>query len=50
MKIWWGFRFGMEGLMFFGTTWYFLSPGGYIYNYRGRYPFHKQKRERSKID
>ena len=47
MRIWWGFRFGMEFFLFFGASFYFLGGGGYLYNYRKRYVWHKQKRERS---
>lgn len=47
MRIWWGFRFGMEFIVFFGTSFYFFGPGGYLFNYRGRYVWHKQRRERS---
>ena len=49
MKIWWGFRFAMEGFLLFGTVFFFMSPGGYVFNVRKRYVFHKQKRERSKL-
>ncbi len=49
MRIWWGHRFLMEGFVFFGVSFYFLSPGGYIFNYRKKYPFHRQKRERCKV-
>lgn len=49
MRIWWGHRFLMEAFVFFGVSFYFLSPGGYIFNYRKKYPFHRQKRERCKL-
>ncbi len=48
MRIWWGFRFGMELILVGGASYYFLGIGGFIYNYRRRYVIHKQKRERSK--
>jgi hypothetical protein len=48
MRIWWGYRFGMEAMVWFGITFFFFSPGGYLFNTRKRYVFHKQKRERSK--
>lgn len=47
MKIWWFWRFTMEGFLLFGFTFWFCSSGGYVYNFRGRYVRHYQKRERS---
>ena len=53
MQIWWFWRFSMEGFIFFGLTYYFvfckiilIIAGGYFFNYRYRYVYHKQKRER----
>lgn len=49
MKIWWGYRFAMEGFIFFGIMFYFTTTSGYLMNYRRRFVWHKQKRERSKL-
>lgn len=47
MRIWWGFRMGKEAMLIAGMSFIFLGGGGYAFNFRKRYPWHKQKRERS---
>ncbi len=47
MKIWWFWRFSMEGFLFVSLTMWFCGAGGYVFNFRKRYVRHKQKRIRS---
>lgn len=48
MRIWYGFRFAAEAFLIIGVSYWFMGPGGYLWNYRKRYGIHKQKRERCK--
>ena len=47
MRIWWAYRAGMEGFLFFSLSFYFMAAGGFWGNYRRRYIYHKAKRTRS---